>query len=189
MTMDENNRVCLRRPAGMASNVSKSGMMDDVVVCKISANELSCLVQLDKTRAPEELANGKQDYIHRDKADVWIMGNIMYYMLTKKWLFEGITDRDAKKMIVAGETSKIPPEILNSTDPADKAMVKAIQMAWVHDPNQRPTARHISNFLRGQLEALHGGKKDELWRVSVPPLPPNHRYTDSDFYNNLQFNE
>lgn len=119
--------------------------------------------------------------IHRDKADVWIMGNILYYVLTKKWLFEGIPTREARQSLINGKLSRIPFQFLNSTNSADRAMVMAIQMAWVYDPHNRPTAREIANFLKKHLD------NSTSWRVDIPPLPRTHRYTDSDFYRNLKY--
>jgi hypothetical protein len=105
------------------------------------------------------------------------MGNILYYVLTKMWLFEGIPTKTAKQMLIDGKLSTIPSQFLNSTNSADLAMIKAIQMAWVYNPDNRPTAREIASFLKQHL--------DNTWRVDIDPLPPNHRYTDSDFYSNL----
>jgi hypothetical protein len=106
------------------------------------------------------------------------MGNILYYVLTKKWLFESIPTRTARQMLIDGKLSTIPSQFINSTNSADLAMVKAIQMAWIYDPNNRPMAREIASFLKQHL--------DNTWRVDIDPLPPHHRYTDSDFYRNLK---
>ena len=115
------------------------------------------------------------------------MGNTLYYVLTKKWMFEGITREDAKEDIMRGKTPEIPSVFLQSTNKAIQAMVKAVQMAWVFNPHERPTAREIATFLLEELEALDAQGKDEdgVWRVSVPPLPANHGDYDSEFDDNL----
>jgi hypothetical protein len=106
------------------------------------------------------------------------MGNILYYVLTKKWLFEGIPTKVARQMLIDGKLSTIPSHFLNSSNSADLAMTKAIQMAWVYNPDDRPTAREIASILKQHL--------NNIWRVDIPRLSPNHRYTDSDFYRNLK---
>jgi len=133
-------------------------------------------------RAPEELKFREQGIalIHRDKADVWCLGNMLYNVLTKLWVYEGISRKAAKAKIMSGKQHSIPPKFANSTDPLDQAMIKAIQMAWTYDPYDRPSARQIANFLKEYLDQKEG---DAYWRVSVPPLPPNYRYTDSEFQN------
>jgi len=143
-------------------------------------------VQLDKMRAPEELKARAQigrPSIHREKADVWALGNMFYNVLTWKWVFQGITASEARINIMNGKLSVVPYQFTDSNDSSEQAMVKAIQMAWTYDPNYRPTARQIANYLKGHIDQTTG---DVFWRVSVPPLPPNYRYTESDFARNLK---
>jgi len=139
---------------------------------------------LDKMRAPEELLNRGTGRIRRDKVDVWLMGNILYSILTKKWWFEGMTTSKAREAIHSGNHSEIPPELLNNTNPAVQTLIKAINMAWTFNPNDRPCAQKIATMMKEALEKLDGGD-DGIWRVSIPPLLQDHRYTDSDFYSNL----
>ena len=74
------------------------------------------------------------------------------------------------------------------------ALREAIQMAWMQDPQQRPSARQISNHLLKAILAIQGTTTGDdptnivdMVRVVVPPLPPNHRYTDSDFNENFAY--
>jgi hypothetical protein len=66
---------------------------------------------------------------------------------------------------------------------AVEALKEAIQMAWTKDPIERSSARALSNHLYAAIKALVENLKDgDVVRVfEVPPLPPNHRYSDSDF--------
>ena len=57
-------------------------------------------------------------------------------------------------------------------------------MAWAQKPEDRPSARELSKFLKERVQDLVVDT-DDLVRVSIPPLPPGHRYTDSDFNANL----
>jgi hypothetical protein len=118
-----------------------------------------------------------------------MMGNIMYYVLTTHWLFEGHTRDESVAKIVNEERSPIPPELLASEDPAVQAIVWAVKACWAQNPHRRPPSRKISDFLKKELRQIE--KVDELGvvRVSVPPLPFDFRHTDSDFVENLGFPE
>jgi hypothetical protein len=108
-----------------------------------------------------------------------------YYVLTKQWIFEGRLNREAIKLVLEGKRSEYPSHLQNSTDPADQAMMKAIEMAWTQDPRERPPAKEIAEYMRKQLIEINGSD-DSPWRVAVPPLPPNYRYTTSDWYTNYK---
>jgi len=147
------------------------------------------LVKMDKSRAPEELRyryGGSQEEIHRDKADVWIMGTVLYYVLTKQWDFEGLTVDKAKKLLMKGQHSDIPAVFTNSTNAADRAMVRALEMAWVDNPDDRPSARQIADYLRSELEKH---SKETVYRVSVPELPTDFDYEEgeNDWYQNYRY--
>lgn len=143
-------------------------------------------VQLDKTRSPESLAyRSNEKEIYREKSDVWMMGNVLFYVLTKKWCFEGLTDDEAEQLLLNGTHSEIPSDFLNSKHPADEAMVNAIEMAWTYNPDHRPPAKKIANMLERQLKtSATDVEGDGVWRVSLPPLPPDFRFTDTDMYEN-----
>ena len=61
-------------------------------------------------------------------------------------------------------------------------------MAWTHKPEERPSARELSKFLKSRILELVADNEDPI-RVSIPPLPPNYRYTDSDYNANWEFGE
>lgn len=83
------------------------------------------------------------------------MGNVFYVILTGLWPFENVKkEKTAQKMIQEGKRPEISETILNSTDPFDRAMLKAIEMCWIQDPDQRATARQVQKFLQGELEKL-----------------------------------
>jgi hypothetical protein len=141
-----------------------------------------------KLRAPEEQSVNSEEETQvalRDKIDVHMMGNVMYYVLTKKWLFEGLTTEEATTRMAKGRRSKFPKDILASKDPADQAVVKAIAMCWTHEPENRPAAREVSDLLRVALETILGTTHLGVVKVSIPPLPKKYSYSDSDFYVNL----
>lgn len=116
------------------------------------------------------------------------MGNVLFYVLAKQWCFEGMSTKKARKLLLKGEHSVIPTKFLNSTDPADQAMVKAIEMAWVPNPDERPSAREISYVLKEQLISLTNNDEggDGLFRVNLAPFPDSFSDSSSDWANNYQ---
>jgi hypothetical protein len=144
-------------------------------------------MQFMKLRSPEEMA---EDWVNilldRTKVDVYMMGNVMYYVLTTHWLFEGDTWYEAVDKIFHQERSHIPPKLLASEDPAIQAILWAIKACWSQDPDQRPPARHVSDFLKKKLMRIENVDELGIVRVaSMPPLPVGFRHTDSDFDENL----
>jgi len=135
---------------------------------------------LKKIRAPEEM-NGRVT-TSREKVDVFLVGNMMYLLLTHKWMFEGIPTLTAMAMLRSGERSEFGFE---PTDPADVAMVEAINWSWTQDPKKRPKAREISKFLKSALQRIEGKGEDYVVRVQIPPLPRNYDFSDKQFYENL----
>lgn len=143
----------------------------------------SCLSQL---RSPEEFyAHDHSEEISLTNADVFMMGNVMYYILTNQWLFEGYSNTDASDMIIRGDRSSMPPHIMQSDDRAIKAALHAIEMCWVQDYKTRPTAREVADYIGGELKQIEGVDNLDIVRVKMPPLPKDHKYTDSDFYSNI----
>ena len=135
-----------------------------------------------KLRSPEEFYehdNGGR--IPLSNADVFMMGNVMYYVLTNRWLFEGFSNSVAKQKIMNGERSAIPTSIQQSKDRAIQILLKAIEMCWVHEYKKRPTAREVASFIGKGLKEIEGHLDDDVVRLQMPSLPKDHRYTDSDF--------
>mmetsp|Transcript_18290 Transcript_18290/g.25777 ORF Transcript_18290/g.25777 Transcript_18290/m.25777 type:complete len:480 (+) Transcript_18290:140-1579(+) len=136
-------------------------------------------------RAPEEQT--RQNVVV-EKADDFMMGNVMYYVLAKKWLFEipGYSAARAVRHLHRGERSPFPDHILNSKDPADIAFMKGIEMSWTHEVEKRPSAREISDYLIAELEKIEGKKySGGAIRASIAPLPEGYRYSDSDYEDNF----
>eukprot|EP00980_Cylindrotheca_fusiformis_P031107 scaffold25830_cov162-Cylindrotheca_fusiformis.AAC.8 len=104
------------------------------------------------------------------------------------WLFEGSSKSEAVRKLAEGGRSPFPPKLLESPDRAARAMRKAIEMCWTHDPDKRSSADDVRNFLGEELKAVLGVAELGVVRVtSVEPLPSGYRYTDSDF--NTMFEE
>jgi len=90
---------------------------------------------------------------------VYSFGNILYHILTGVYPFEKQKSESVREQVIAGERPHIPISVINSTDPFDQAMVKAIQMCWIHDPKERASARQIQEFIIDELQRL--GVKEE----------------------------
>lgn len=87
--------------------------------------------------------------------DVYSLGNIFYGILCKLWPFEGVKDDETiRRTIMNGSRPPMIPSILNSTDPFDLVMLKAIDMCWVQDPKERASAREVQKYIDGELKRL-----------------------------------
>uniref|UniRef100_A0A7S2XKY8 Protein kinase domain-containing protein n=1 Tax=Attheya septentrionalis TaxID=420275 RepID=A0A7S2XKY8_9STRA len=129
--------------------------------------------------APEEIT-----YLpaNLEKADIYMMGQVMFYVFAKKWIYEGISGERGLKMLADGKLTSFPSG-LDMGVRANAVMKDAILSCWKYDPADRPTARSIRDFLLKELSAMEGRTitpGDESLRITIPPLPNDHRYTDSD---------
>eukprot|EP00978_Attheya_sp_CCMP212_P030469 scaffold112105_cov49-Attheya_sp.AAC.2 len=129
--------------------------------------------------APEEIT-----YLpaNLEKADIYMMGQVMFYVLAKKWQYEGISVERGLEMLADGKITPFPSG-LDMGVRANAVMKDAILSCYKYDPADRPTARSIRDFLLKELSTMEGrtiAPGDESLRITIPPLPNNHRYTDSD---------
>eukprot|EP00578_Thalassiosira_sp_NH16_P004699 CAMPEP_0181131732 /NCGR_PEP_ID=MMETSP1071-20121207/30613_1 /TAXON_ID=35127 /ORGANISM="Thalassiosira sp., Strain NH16" /LENGTH=505 /DNA_ID=CAMNT_0023218007 /DNA_START=76 /DNA_END=1590 /DNA_ORIENTATION=+ len=136
-----------------------------------SLEEMQLNLQRDKFRPPKP-----------DKVDVWMMGNIIYYMLTDLYTFEkpqNLSWRDSGRELLAGRRSPYPEHIAKSKDPAHVAVKQALDMCWVQKWQERPSARSISDYLMGQLKEITGEENPDV-RVVLPERDPNQGSSESD---------
>ena len=159
----------------------KSGGSNDTKVCPVKGFG----VALRKYRSPEEhmifqkkMTNG----VNPDAVDVFMMGNLLYLILTGLYIFEKpyFNVKEAGKELVEGRRSHFPDHILSSNDTSIMTMKKAIEMSWVHNWKERSPARSISDYLMAQLVKVTGEEDPDL-RVVLPERDPNQAYTSSDF--------
>jgi len=99
-----------------------------------------------------------------DKNDVWIMGDLLYRLLTDTQVWKGDEDVKMKlvKRIVAGKRPQIPKEIEKSNDPAHVAMLNALDMTWTYNWKERPSARAIADYLIGELRNITGEESPDI---------------------------
>eukprot|EP00591_Stephanopyxis_turris_P011789 CAMPEP_0195511144 /NCGR_PEP_ID=MMETSP0794_2-20130614/3576_1 /TAXON_ID=515487 /ORGANISM="Stephanopyxis turris, Strain CCMP 815" /LENGTH=283 /DNA_ID=CAMNT_0040638693 /DNA_START=704 /DNA_END=1555 /DNA_ORIENTATION=- len=104
-------------------------------------------------RSPEEYRYDVQT----EKVDIYSMGNIFYLLLTGKYPFYNMkptSDKKLKKMIAKGEKPYIPSDLKHSHDPADVALIKAMEMCHILDPVKRAGAREVATLLDKALETI-----------------------------------
>lgn len=109
-------------------------------------------------RSPEEYEYKPQT----EKVDIYSMGNIFYYILSKEWPFERMKSEEGQKRIIAGERPKLSKEIQSSKDPAILAVINAMNHCWIHDPAKRATASEINKLLESQLRQMEDFYEDLL---------------------------
>ncbi len=103
-----------------------------------------------------------------DKIDVWIMGNLLYTILTdlQVWNKELRGEKEVElkkaKSIVAGKRPRIPEHFRESNEPAHVAMLHALNMTWTYDWNERPSAREVANYLIGELRNITGEEDPDI---------------------------
>eukprot|EP00580_Thalassiosira_gravida_P006280 CAMPEP_0201638818 /NCGR_PEP_ID=MMETSP0493-20130528/17664_1 /ASSEMBLY_ACC=CAM_ASM_000838 /TAXON_ID=420259 /ORGANISM="Thalassiosira gravida, Strain GMp14c1" /LENGTH=174 /DNA_ID=CAMNT_0048111997 /DNA_START=122 /DNA_END=643 /DNA_ORIENTATION=- len=94
-----------------------------------------------------------------DKIDIWMMGNLIYYMLTDLYTFEkpeNLKWAEVGRELLAGRRSPLPKDIYLSEDPSHVAVKKALDMCWTQESDERPSARSISDYLIGRLREVTG---------------------------------
>ena len=105
-------------------------------------------------RSPEEYKNIQQTA----STDVYALGSLFYYLITKQRVWEGMHDKrgqkQARKWIVEGKKPKIDKNILKTTDPVDVALLKVYDMCTEYEPEKRASAREVSDYLEAVRRKL-----------------------------------
>lgn len=103
-----------------------------------------------------------------DKIDVWMMGNLLFAILTdlQVWDKESRSDEDVKieqaERLVAGNRPQIPIHIRDSNEPAHLAMKNALDMTWNYNWKERPSARSIADYMTIELMKITGEEAPDL---------------------------
>jgi hypothetical protein len=152
---------------------------------EICLHDMACMwfsrtcVKISKGRTLEDhlwsADDARVEPFSGDKADIYMMGNVMYTILTDLHLFEEpkyLTPYETTKALIAGKRSPYPGDIEKSTHPAHIAVKKAIEMCWIEKWNKRPSARLIVEFLMGQLRDITNEEHPDL-HVTLPARDPD----------------
>lgn len=101
-------------------------------------------------RSPEEY-NYEQE---TEKVDVYSLGNVLYFMLTRTYPWNDYSSKEVYEAVRKGERPVIPNEIQESDHPFDRYMIKAIQMCYTHETNERPGAFEVAAKLQEGIDRL-----------------------------------
>ena len=55
---------------------------------------------------------------------------------------------------MAGERPHLDESLKTSKDPFVQALIRAMNMCWIHDPKKRATARQVEKFIDSELVRL-----------------------------------
>lgn len=103
-------------------------------------------------RAPEEYSYKPET----EKIDVWSLGNVLYYLLTRREPFDKYNDDEIPVHVMEGNVPDIKDAtILNSTHPFDMTLLKVVKMCWEYDPEKRPSSRQVASILQEALNKLN----------------------------------
>jgi len=109
-------------------------------------------------RSPEEYK-----YLPETSAiDVWAVGSLIYHILHGYEVWHDSNTERAQQKIMDGKLPKIARVYRESDDPAVKAMLDAIDMCYVYDPEKRAKAWDVSSFLEKKLNEIKKAKGVEL---------------------------
>ena len=111
----------------------------------------------DKNRAPEETISDKNPV--NEKIDIYSLGNIYFKLLTNNRKYDDISTREAHKLMLQGDDPPFPREVIESVDPVVVALREATEMCLQRDPEKRPTANQLFEFLNGRLIEFETEKK------------------------------
>ena len=95
-----------------------------------------------------------------EKADIYALGYVFYFLLTRKEIFPNLSTTELFQHVQSGGVPEIQDEaILNSTHPFDVAMRHAMNMCLIFEPEKRPSARQVVDFLQQELSRLEANEK------------------------------
>ena len=113
-------------------------------------------------RSPEEYK-----YLPETSAiDVWAMGSLIYHILHRYEVWNNLNTEKAQQKIMDGELPEIEDKYKRSEDPAIKALLEAIDMCYVYDPEKRAKAWDVSSFLEKKLREIENDiMEEEEWSL------------------------
>ena len=118
-------------------------------------------------RSPEEQVESEEESrddppIVNEKIDIYAMGNVLYRLVAggspwKKKGFPKLTPEEKMEVALAkrynGTLPPFPADV-NLDHPASAALYQAMQMCYRFDPNKRPTANQVVEFLEAARSKL-----------------------------------
>ncbi len=102
-----------------------------------------------KHRSPEEYT---EKHPLTEKIDTFSLGNVLYSLLMRKDVYEGLDTEKAQEQIKKGVFIQIPNEVKEQFSPMEDAVAVAISMCHVKEVEDRSTSLEVESYLRGKLE-------------------------------------
>jgi serine/threonine protein kinase len=149
-------------------------------------------VERTNRRSPEECAGPRKRYGTTERTEVYHLGTIFHFMLSKEqfpYQFEERTlngtlyqpdPKVVKQLILNGEQPPLPPEIEESKDPAIQAIIRAMRKAFTFDAKERPSAREIAKLLDESTFNDTRNVNDKSPDLDEPSRPLNLSKTDTN---------
>ena len=103
-------------------------------------------------RAPEEYAYKEET----EKVDVYSLGNVLYFLLVREEVWGHRHHKEIYDLVKAGQRPKIPDEIYTRDGVFERYMIRAIESAWIHEPERRPSAAQVANIIKEGIELKKG---------------------------------
>jgi serine/threonine protein kinase len=110
-------------------------------------------LQFKKNRSPEEYLYVEET----EKVDIYSLGNIFYFLLVGERVYSELHNDEVYDLVKKGERAPIPSKFTTSDDPVYKAIIKAIEMCWIQDPEDRATSKEVAKYLTAMSKAIVGG--------------------------------
>jgi len=101
-------------------------------------------------RSPEEYSYKKET----EKVDVYSLGNVLYFLLAGIDPWKNVSLKDVYRFVKAGQRPKIPGHMRNSTGVYERCMIRAMENAWIHSPEKRPSALQVANIIKEGINIL-----------------------------------
>lgn len=86
-------------------------------------------------------------------------------LLQGDWPFEGVSNEEARELVMNGTRPTIYYDLWYSDDPINMVLKEAMIMSHEHDPAKRASARQVEAFLKDKMRELDPGRL-ELWGLS-----------------------
>jgi hypothetical protein len=86
-----------------------------------------------------------------EKADIFSMGYIFYFLLTRKKPFHDTDSEKAHELAVKGRKPRLRQDVLNSTHPFDVAVRTIMDKCFAMKPEGRPTSKEVREYLKNEL--------------------------------------
>lgn len=136
-------------------------VLDLTLAFELGANRLHSMLIIPQWKSPEEQVGPDGKYISEltEKVDIYALGNLLFRFATNNGPWRdmaqtpGAKFTDEQKNQIAqfkineGKMPNIPERILKMNDPYLNLLLEAMEWCYTYEPEFRPTAREVADFL------------------------------------------